>query len=102
MKEEGVSDQWDWSGTNYQGPRWGYLSVWRAFETVHSDPLAVMDPPTLFRGELTKPYVGLQRIYNERPGFVKRFKSENPLIVAPERGEEHRWYYISQQQAEEV
>jgi hypothetical protein len=102
MKEEGVTDQWAWSGKNYNGPRWGFLSVWRAMETVHRDPLAVMDPRTLFRPDVEKPCIGLQRLYAERPGFEKEFKGENPLIVAPEKGGDHTWYYISQQTPEEV
>ncbi|KAJ9610019.1 hypothetical protein H2200_006349 [Cladophialophora chaetospira] len=102
MKEEGVTDQWAWSGKNYAGPRWGYLSVWRALETVHRDPLGVMDPRSLFRPGVEKPYIGLQRDYRDRPGFEKPFKSENLLAVAPQRGDEHKWYYISQQTPEEV
>ncbi len=102
MEAEGVADQWDWSGKNYNGPRWGYLSVWRALETVHRDPLGVMDPRSMFRPEVEKPYIGLQRVYNDRPGFEKKFRSENPLIVAPGSGNEHKWYYISQQTPEEV
>jgi hypothetical protein len=102
MKEEGVTNQWNWSGKNYNGPRWGYLSVWRPLETVHRDPLGVMDARSLFRSAVKKPYVGLQRCYIDRPGFEKEFKSENPLIVAPEDGEAHKWYYISQQEADEV
>ena len=102
MEAEGVTDQWDWSGKNYRGPRWGYLSVWRAMETVHRDPLGVMDPRSLFRPEVEKPYIGLQRTYADRPGFQSGFKSENPLIVAPENGDAHKWYWISQQKAEEV
>ncbi|KAK4939204.1 hypothetical protein LTR10_020503 [Elasticomyces elasticus] len=100
MKEEGVSDPWQWSGKNYNGPRWGMLSVWRPLEIVHRDPLAVMDPKSLFEG-VEKPYVALKRPYKDRPGFEKEYFSENLLPVAPE-GTEHRWYWISEQTPEEV
>ena len=102
MKLEGVDDQWQWSGKNYAGPRWAILSVWRPLETVHRDPLAVMDSRTLFRQSIEKPYVPFERMYKDRPGFVKEYKSENMLPIAPQNGEEHMWYYISEQRPEEV
>ncbi|KAI1620108.1 GA4 desaturase [Exophiala viscosa] len=100
MKEEGVSDPWQWSGKNYSGPRWGMLSVWRPLQTVHRDPLAVMDPRSLFEG-VEKPYVALKRPYKDRPGFEKEYFSENLLPIAPE-GKEHKWYWISEQTPEEL
>jgi hypothetical protein len=102
IKAEGVSDLWDWSGKGYNGPRWAYFSIWRALETVQRDPLAVLDAKSLFRPEVEKPYVAFQRLYPDRPGFEANFRSENPMIVAPERGDQHQWYYISHQTPEEV
>lgn len=110
MKEEGVDDPWAWSGKNYTGPRWGMLSVWRALEPVSRDPLAVMDTASLFRADVEKPYIALKRQYRDRPGFEKLFRSENPLVVAPESAQsssgaekrDHQWYYISHQMPEEV
>lgn len=102
MREEGVSDQWAWSGGNYAGPRWAMLSVWRPFETVRRDPLAVLDPRSLFEPGTETPYVPIQRVYRDRPGFEKEFRSENMLAVAPGEGRTHRWYYISDQEPEEV
>lgn len=103
MAAEGVADQWHWSGRNYQGPRWAMLSVWRPLETVRRDPLAVMDPGSLFDGETKrKPYASFERMYRERPGFEAEYKSENMLPIAPLEGRQHRWYYIREQRAEEV
>lgn len=102
MEEEGVSDQWQWSGKNYAGPRWAMLSVWRPLETVHRDPLAVMDPKTLFTQDVEKPYVPFQRMYKDRPGFANEYKSENMFPRAAEPATPHTWYYISEQRPEEV
>ena len=102
MREEGVSDQWAWSGKNYAGPRWAMLSVWRPLEPVHRDPLAVMDIKTLLRPDVETPYFKLERVYRDRPGFEPNFKSENMIGNAPQDGKEHQWYYLSQQQPDEV
>ncbi|OAP60366.1 hypothetical protein AYL99_05368 [Fonsecaea erecta] len=113
MRLQGITDQWQWSGENYTGPRWAMLSVWRPLEPVAADPLGLMDPRTLLprrrreeeeqEGEDGKtPYVALQRVYKSRPGFEPEFRSENMLAVAPRDGSQHRWFYISQQQPEEV
>ena len=103
MKLEGVTDQWLWSGKNYAGPRWAILSVWRPLDSVHRDPLAIMDPRTLFKqGVERKPYAPFERTYKDRPGFVKEYTSANMLPITPETGDEHRWYYISNQKPEEL
>ena len=101
IKQSGVDDQWKWSGKHYHGPRWAMFSVWRPLETVRRDPLAVMDPKSLFAKKGTRPYVPFERIYKDRPGFEKGYKSENLLPIAPEE-EGHNWYYISEQKPEEV
>ncbi|KIY00950.1 uncharacterized protein Z520_03616 [Fonsecaea multimorphosa CBS 102226] len=102
MQREGVTDHWEWSGNNYNGPRWSMLSVWRALEPVRRDPLAVLDPRSLQPGDVETPYVALQRVYKARPGFEPEFRSENMIAVAPEDGCSHQWYYISEQQPDEV
>lgn len=103
MAAEGVEDQWNWSGSNYPGPRWAMLSVWRPLETVQRDPLAVMDPGSLFNGASAKPFASFERIYRQRPGFEAEYKSENMLPIAPQAGQQqHQWYYISEQTPEEV
>lgn len=103
MAAESIQDQWIWSRKNYIGPRWAILSVWRPLEIVHCDPLAVMDPRTLFDGTRDKPYAPLARMYKHRPGFEAAYMSENMLPLAPKPGRQHRWwYYISEQRPEEV
>ncbi len=106
MKEAGTHDQWAWSGDNYAGPRWAILSVWRPLETVRRDPLAVMDPSTLFRKGVVDgpPYAPFKRMYRDRPGFQKEYQSENMLPIAPKTddGNLHQWYYISEQRPDEV
>lgn len=103
MAQEGVADQWSWSGKNYAGPRWMMLSVWRPLETVHRDPLAVMDPESLLKPCQKKPpYALFTRMYRDRPGFEKEYQSENLLPLAPESGGDHKWYYLSEQKPDEV
>lgn len=102
VKADGVDDHWQWSGSNYQGPRWAMLSVWRPMETVHRDPLAVMDPNSFFNGKRKKPYASLVRAYKARPGFEESYMSANLLPLAPIEGNEYTWYYLSEQKPEEV
>lgn len=102
INAEGVEDQWQWSGQNYQGPRWAMLSVWRPMETVLRDPLAVLDIKSFTSGEREKPYAELIRPYKARPGFDPNYMSATLLPLAPEKGQEHTWYYLSEQKPEEV
>jgi hypothetical protein len=103
MDADGVTDPWQWSGRNYEGPRWAMLSVWRPLETVQRDPLGLMDPNTLFNGSShSETVVPLPRIYKNRPGFEGEYKSENLLPLPPTQGKKHDWYYTSEQRPEEV
>ncbi len=78
------------------------LSVWRSLETVHRDPLAVMDSKSLFEKKGVTPYVPMERTYRDRPGFAKAYKSENLFPLAPETDDRYTWYYISEQTPEEL
>jgi hypothetical protein len=49
IAEAGASNHLDWDGANYDGPRWAQFSIWRPAEVVQSDPLAVLNPRSLFR-----------------------------------------------------
>ncbi|TEA12891.1 Gibberellin cluster GA4 desaturase [Colletotrichum sidae] len=105
---------WDWDGSNYDGPRYGFFSIWRAWETVKRDPLAVMDMslPVSSRVE----YAPLTRTYKNRPGCVPFYYSENAMVrpLALRRRDsgyeeshggdatEPAWCYLSEQTPEEV
>lgn len=95
----GRGGHWDWDGQGYQGPRYAMFSIWRPWETVRRDPLALMDT----RG-FDFPYVCLPRSYKHRPGCVDEYYNENALVRPPGPGEEerHRWCYISEQKPDEV
>ncbi|KAI0144696.1 GA4 desaturase [Pestalotiopsis sp. NC0098] len=95
----GKGRHWDWDGKGYEGPRYAMFSIWRPWETVQRDPLAVMDT----RG-LELQYVPLPRLYKNRPGCVKEYYNENVLVKPPEKGDTslHKWCYVSEQKAEEV
>ncbi|KAK1958711.1 GA4 desaturase [Colletotrichum sublineola] len=106
---------WDWDGRNYDGPRYAFFSIWRAWETVKRDPLAVMDmsQPVSQRIE----YAPLTRTYQDRPGCVPFYYSQNALIRPLGRvrrdsgyagdsdsdvGSNPAWCYLSEQTPEEV
>ncbi|OLN95474.1 hypothetical protein CCHL11_05166 [Colletotrichum chlorophyti] len=106
---------WDWDGANYDGPRYAFFSIWRPWETVQRDPLAVMDmsQPVSQRVE----YAPLTRTYKNRPGCVPFYYSENALVRPLSLGrrdsgfgemdewqgqQEHAWCYLSEQTPEEV
>ncbi|KAK1978402.1 GA4 desaturase [Colletotrichum cereale] len=110
---------WDWDGANYKGPRYAFFSIWRAWETVRRDPLAVMDMsrPVSRRVE----YAPLTRTYRDRPGCVPFYYSQNALIRPLRQGRrdsgfesgddgsgngaagnEPAWCYLGEQTPEEV
>ncbi|TIC99166.1 hypothetical protein CH35J_004996 [Colletotrichum higginsianum] len=69
---------WDWDGANYKGPRYAFFSIWRAWETVRRDPLAVMDMSRPVSRKVE--YAPLTRTYRDRPGCVPFYYSQNALI----------------------
>ncbi|KAI8315192.1 Gibberellin cluster GA4 desaturase [Colletotrichum sp. SAR11_240] len=105
---------WDWDGANYEGPRYAFFSVWRPFETVHRDPLAVMDMSLPVSKDVE--FAPLTRTYRKRPGCVPFYYSQNAMVRPldggrrdsgfqdGEKGEarEHAWCYLSGQSPEEV
>ncbi|KAJ7503132.1 GA4 desaturase [Mycena galericulata] len=93
---------WEWDGKGYEGPRYAMFSIWRPWETVRRDPLAVLDAATS-----DYEYVPLPRTYRNRPGCVPEYYNENVLIRPPPPGEreehgKHAWRYLSQQQPDEI
>ena len=131
--EEKTEASWKWTGANYKGPRWAILSVWRPLEVVEKDPLGLMDARGFFFGEDSQiggrassdkmrvevkekekgRWVGYDRNYKARPGFVPEYRSENVLPLPPTSTshtangetpaeEQHNWFYISSQNPSEV
>lgn len=93
----GKGGHWDWDGKNYDGPRYGIFSIWRPWEIVKRDPLALIATP---ESELR--FAVLPRTYKDRVGHVKEYYSENPLVRPPAEGGGHEWFYLSEQMPEEV
>jgi hypothetical protein len=116
MKSKGVNEIWNWNGEGYKGPRWGILSVWRPLEVVKKDPLAVMDMRDLLKddgeGKGKKRYLGMERVYKDRPGFAQEYLTENLMPMPPQPPPEegggngnrnrHDWFNISEQTPVEV
>lgn len=71
--------------------RWQILNAWRPLKTIQKDPLAIADPTTVPDSDL----VPLKRLY---PGEKE---GENCAVKA-DGVSQHRWYYINQQQPNEV
>ncbi|KAG4431763.1 hypothetical protein IFR05_012762 [Cadophora sp. M221] len=93
----GKGGHWDWDGKVYDGPRYGIFSIWRPWEVVKRDPLALMGTP-----ESGLRFAVLPRTYKGREGHVKEYYSENPLVREPGEGEGHEWVYLSEQVPDEV
>ncbi|EFQ36402.1 GA4 desaturase [Colletotrichum graminicola] len=106
---------WDWDGANYDGPRYAFFSIWRAWETVKRDPLAIMDMSQPVSQKVE--YAPLTRTYRDRPGCVPFYYSQNALIRPLSRARrdsgywegsdgdvesEPAWCYLSEQTPEEV
>ncbi|KAK9796498.1 putative GA4 desaturase [Seiridium cardinale] len=98
-EDEAMRGQWDWDGHGYDGPRYAMFSIWRPWETVKRDPLAVLDT----QGHEFS-YVSLPRMYRNRPGCIPEYYNENVLVKPPTLGGKghHGWYYIKEQNPEEV
>ena len=77
------------------GPRVAAYSVWRPLKTVTRDPLAVMDFKSA-RHDRWKPFD------YRSSGHKGEFLLEACAINAPEEGEVQEWYYVSEQQPDEV
>jgi hypothetical protein len=71
--------------------RWQIINAWRPLKTIQKDPLAVADSTTVPGSDL----VPLKRLY---PGGKE---GENCAVKAGGLSQ-HRWYYINQQQLDEV
>ncbi|KAI4865535.1 GA4 desaturase [Hypoxylon rubiginosum] len=96
---DGRGGHWDWDGKGYDGPRYAMFSVWRPWETVRRDPLAVLVGGAEADGF---PYVPLPRLYGNRPGCVSEYYNENVLVRPPTPEKGHVWGYLSEQRPDEV
>ncbi|KAI1377191.1 GA4 desaturase [Hypoxylon crocopeplum] len=90
---------WAWDGKAYAGPRYAMFSIWRPWETVRRDPLAVLVGGAEPNGP---PYVPLPRTYRNRPGCVSEYYNENVLVRPPTPDNGHVWGYLSEQTPDEV
>jgi hypothetical protein len=77
----GKGGHWDWDGTDYEGPRYGIFSIWRPWETVKRDPLALMDT-----AESDVEYAVLPRTYYNREGYLEGYYNENSIVRPPAVG----------------
>ncbi|KAK0104428.1 hypothetical protein ONS95_004719 [Cadophora gregata] len=93
----GTGGHWDWDGKGYDGPRYAIFSIWRPWETVKRDPLALIATP-----ESELQFAVLPRTYKDRPGHVKEYYSDNPLVRVPPAESPLEWYYLSDQKPEEI
>ncbi|XXG93994.1 hypothetical protein Hte_000245 [Hypoxylon texense] len=84
---------WNWDGKGYAGPRYAMFSIWRPWEPVRRDPLAVLVGGAAEGDGFL--YVPLPRLYRNRPGCASEYANENALVrpPTPERG--HVWGYLS-------
>ena len=96
----------DWDGANYSGPRWAVYSIWRPLEIVQSDPLAVLDPRSVFAEDplhgSEKKYQFIRIPHKNRPVFIPEYEITNMMPLLPRRADEHKWCYVSNQRPDEV
>ena len=106
MRESGCASHAEWDGANYDGPRWAHFSIWRPIEPVQRDPLALLDPCSLFnvpstykeKGEF---YTSIPFPHNGRRG-LHDYIGANMMPLYPQAGQKHKWYWTSNQQPNEV
>ena len=102
-----ASSHLDWNGANYTGPRWAIFSLWRSLDTVLQDPLAIIDPNSLFtthndNEEKGKSYMPVRLTHLNRAGFLPKYEITNMMPLAPRPGQEYKWYWMRNQQPNEV
>ncbi len=107
VAEVGASSYLAWNGTNYAGRRWAAFSIWRPIEPVCRDPLAVLDPNSLFgttghHDAEYKAYVHGQFPPRNRPGLQHDYPYSNMMPLLPRNQEEHKWLWLKDQQPNEV
>jgi hypothetical protein len=107
IKQSKASDHLTWDGKNYGGPRWGHFSIWRPIEIVEQDPLAILDPNSLFDGidlhdEEKKPYIRSRALLKGRTGFLAEYEYTSMLPIVPRGEQNHKWLYVKDQRPEEV
>ena len=93
----GKGGHWDWDGSGYDGPRYGIFSIWRPWETVKRDPLGLIATP-----ESELQFAVVPRTYKDRPGHLKEYYSDNPIVRVPPAGKSYEWYYLSDQKPDEI
>ena len=79
----------------YSGRRYAVYSVWRPWKTVARDPLAICDYYSIDWER------DLFRCAIKRPGISGAHLSDT-LLLNWERAVEQRWYWITEQQPDEV
>ncbi|KAI0160014.1 GA4 desaturase [Hypoxylon sp. FL1284] len=99
---EGKGGHWAWDGRGYEGPRYAMFSIWRPWETVRRDPLAVLVGGDGCAAGDAFPYVALPRVYRSRPGCVPEYYNENALVRPPTADTPHVWGYLGAQAPDEV
>jgi len=70
--------------------RWGIINAWRPIKTIQCHPLAITDRQSVAKRDLVR----IDRVYSS-------FFGQNYLVKAG-GNQDHRWYYVSQQQPDEV
>jgi hypothetical protein len=83
------------SGKSPRGPRVAAYSVWRPLKRVTRDPIAVLDYTTA-QPDKWKPFD------YRSTGYKGDYLLEACSINAPERTEQQKWYYVSEQALDEV
>ena len=106
IQDAGCTSHTEWDGANYNGLHWAHFSIWRPLEPVKQDPLALLDPSSLFTVPSTykekgESYVSIPFPHNGRRG-LHDYIGANMMPLFPRAGQKHRWYWTSDQQPDEV
>jgi GA4 desaturase len=83
------------SGTEYNGRRYAFFSVWRPLKTVQKDPLAVCDPSTIDRDR------DLVDLPFKRPSLKGDYIAGG-AVVRRDRAQSQKWYWMKEQKEDEV
>lgn len=107
ITRSGASDFLAWDGANYEGPRWAIFSIWRPIELVQQDPLAILDPNSLFASVSHheaeyKTYIRARFPIRKRAGLLEEFEYSNIMPLLPRGEEAHKWLWLENQQPREV
>lgn len=83
----------------FRGCRWAIINAWRPIKTIHRNPLAVCDTSTVPNADLVPVYAKLTPTWGNT---LEDLSAEQSQVYNVKANPDHRWYFASAMQPDEV